>query len=373
MKTVLVLGGYGNFGKRIVENLIDITELRILIGGRNLRKAQALVEKLKPRSNAQLEAIALDINIDRFEIKLRTLSLDLLIHTSGPFQGQNHRVPQACIDIGAHYIDLADDRRFVCDISALDNQAKAQDVLVVSGASSVPGLSSTVIDAHQDQFSSIKQIAIAIAPGNKVERGEATIKGILSYTGHPFTTFVRGRWEQRYGWMDPATTDFGDIVGRRYLANVDVPDLELFPKRYAVEDSVRFQAGLELGLLHYAMVAMAYIAKIGMVKNWAPLSKLLMHASTLFLRFGTDIGGMKITIDGLDGAKKPVAACWTLYAPNGVGPFVPTFCAVIVARKLLSGTTTLRGATPCMGLLSLQEFEDYAAQFGIYCTQTGDG
>jgi hypothetical protein len=44
-------------------------------------------------------------------------------------------------------VDLADGRDFVCGIDVLDPQAKAAGVLLLSGASSVPALSSAVVDA----------------------------------------------------------------------------------------------------------------------------------------------------------------------------------------------------------------------------------
>ncbi len=183
MKKVIVLGGYGNFGKRIVENLTSIENITVLIAGRNLSKSSALVANLENTSAAKLEPLVIDIFADDFKDQLATLSPYLVIHTSGPFQGQDYRVPKACIECGAHYIDLADDRRFVCDISELDNEAKDKGVLIVSGASSVPGLSSAVVERFQSQFSIIESINLAIAPGNKAERGLATVEAILSYTG----------------------------------------------------------------------------------------------------------------------------------------------------------------------------------------------
>ena len=54
MKKVIVLGGYGNFGKRIVENLTCIEDITILIAGRNLSKSSALVANLENTSAAKL-------------------------------------------------------------------------------------------------------------------------------------------------------------------------------------------------------------------------------------------------------------------------------------------------------------------------------
>ncbi|MEP1447786.1 MAG: saccharopine dehydrogenase NADP-binding domain-containing protein [Paraglaciecola sp.] len=363
MKTVVVLGGYGNFGKRIVENLSKIENITLVIAGRNLNKSSALVESLGAISTAKLEPLFIDIFAENFDEQLASLSPYLVIHTSGPFQGQDYRVPKACIECGAHYIDLADDRRFVCDITNLDNQAKAKGVSIVSGASSVPGLSSAVIERYQSQFSSIEAINLSIAPGNKAERGLATVEAILSYTGHPLNVFKEGRWQDVYGWMDSNVNDFGSYVGKRYLANVDVPDLELFPHRYEVKQQVSFQAGLELSLLHKTMVGMAYLSKIGLVKNWAPLSKAIVSASNFFLPLGSDKGAMEVVICGVGEQGNTKKVKWTLYAPKGNGPYIPTLSTIILASKLLNNeaneSSKITGATPCVGLFELSEFDTY--------------
>ena len=128
IKTILILGGYGNFGKRISESLAKQPNICMLIAGRSINKANQLCEKLRAENClAELKSVTLDIFSEDFPQQLKTLNPFLVIHTSGPFQGQDYRVPQACIDAGAHYIDLADDRRFVCDIAKLNEQAKAKN------------------------------------------------------------------------------------------------------------------------------------------------------------------------------------------------------------------------------------------------------
>jgi len=283
-KNVLILGGYGNFGKRIAENLAVIEGITIFIAGRDLIKAETLSQDLasKAEAVADFKEVAIDINSFDFLESLKVLSPDLVIHTGGPFQGQDYRVPHACIAVGSHYIDLSDDRRFVCDIASLNEQALAQDVLIVSGASSVPGLSSTVIDSFMGEFSRLDEIDFAIAPGNKAERGEATVRAILSYTGHSFKVFKNGAWVNNYGWMSPRKLHFGDAIGKRWLANIDIPDLELFPERYKTVKTVTFQAGLELKVLHFGMVFMAWLAKIGLVKDWSGLTKPIFKSNKPF-------------------------------------------------------------------------------------------
>lgn len=378
---VLVLGGYGNFGKRICETLVDNHRIHLLIAGRNKEKAARLCVSLiqnPHRQNHQPdrhqqdshpcppEPAVLDINSPHFAQALKDLSPQLVIHTSGPFQGQDFRVPEACIAAGTHYIDLADDRRFVCDIDQLNNAATAAGVLLVSGASSVPGLSSTVIDHFLPEFEKLEHIEYGIAPGNKLERGAATIQAILSYTGHPFNTWENETWKPVYGWMDSTIKDFGHPVGKRRLANIDIPDLELFPQRYSPVKTVRFGAGLELGAMHEFMVFMAWLVKKGVVKNWSPWTPIALAVSKWFYPFGTDIGGMMINMKGTGKNAQPKNITWRLIAEKGIGPYIPTLPAILVARKLVDGSLTDRGATPCLGLFQLEEFTTLASQWGIY-------
>jgi hypothetical protein len=372
VKTVVVLGGYGNFGKRIVENLANIQGVTIAVAGRNISKAKTLISHLQGEVLATLKPAAIDILRDDFEQKLRELSPYLVIHTSGPFQGLDYAVPRACINVGAHYIDLADDRRFVCDITQLNDSAQSKHVLLASGASSVPGLSSAVIDYYSSQFSCLDTVDIAIAPGNKAERGEATVRGILSYTGHSFSVFKEGAWQSAFGWMDARRQDFGGIIGKRWLANVDVPDLELFPAHYDIKRRVRFQAGLELSILHLSMVGMAFLAKMNIVKDWSPLTKLIVKMSNLFMPLGSDKGAMQVKLAGADTKGLPKRIQWTLYAPGGIGPYIPTLSAIIVARKLLSGKVMPLGAMPCVGLLTLDDFLPHFESLGIYAVDEVD-
>ncbi|WP_288129240.1 saccharopine dehydrogenase NADP-binding domain-containing protein [Microbulbifer sp.] len=364
---VLILGGYGNFGKRIAARLSRIDGINVLIAGRNPDKADETCRNLQnSASHATLDSAAIDIESPDFLEKLRALAPDLVIHTSGPFQRQDYRVPEACIAISSHYIDLADDRRFVCDIASLNKQAVENGVLVISGASSVPGLSSTVIESLAKQFSQLEEIDFAIAPGNKAERGEATVRGILSYTGHPFTVLREGKWVEQYGWMDPRRLNFGKVIGKRWLANIDIPDLELFPDRYPGIKSVNFQAGIELPLIHFSMVFMAQLAKLGLVKSWESLTVPIFRFSELFKSFGTDVGGMRINLTGLDNMQRPKSVSWTLVAENGVGPYIPTISAIILAKKLIAGEFDTVGASACLGLFTLDEFDTEASPLGIY-------
>lgn len=178
--------------------------------------------------------------------------------------------------------------------------------------------------------------------------------------------WIDSRWQPVYGWLDSIEQAFVAPVGPRLLANVEVPDVELFPLRYAPVRTVRFKAGLELGVMHRFMVFMAWLAKRGVVKNWAPYTGVSLGISRWFERLGTDLGAMRVALSGVGLEGEPKTRAWTLVAPAGVGPNIPTIAALLIAQKLHAGTMGARGATPCVGLLTLAEFTRFAKNWGIY-------
>lgn len=363
---VLVLGGYGTFGGRISHALAKDSGLQVIVGGRNKAHAQRWVDELQktiPHCDAQ--ALAIDITSPYLAECLRESGARIVVHTCGPFQQQDYRVAKACIAAGVHYIDLGDGREFVCNITALDEQARSQDVLVVSGASSVPGLSAAVVDKFLPEFSRLASIDCGINPGNKTPRGLATVWSILSYCGRPFQRLEQGRWKTVYGWQNLHRQCYPADVGYRWLGSCDIPDLELFPKRYPDVQTVMFSAGLELSILHLATWAASWLTRLRLVDNWTTHAALLKRISELFEKRGSTRGGMHVTLTGLDHADKPLKLSWYIIADSGDGPQIPCVSAILLAKKLARGEIAARGAQACLSLFTLDEFMAELAGFDI--------
>jgi saccharopine dehydrogenase-like NADP-dependent oxidoreductase len=322
LKRVLVIGGYGNFGSFISKHLAKEQNLQLIIAGRTISKAQALAEQI----NA--EAAVMDIQHNVLA-RLQAIKPDIVIHTSGPFQSQGYDVAEACINYGAHYIDLADGREFVSGISALDKKAKQAGVTVVSGASSVPCLTSALIEHYKDEFSVLSTLDYGITTAQKTARGVATTAAILSYTGQPFKTLVNGRLQDIYGWQNLHARKYPGL-GWRLLGNCNIPDLEIFPTIYPDLKSVRFYAGLELPFIHVTLWGLSWLVRAGLIKNLSVSAPLLLKLSFLF--------------------------DWLGSANSGDGPYIPCMPAILVAHKLARGEPIGFGASPCVGIIGKQEY-----------------
>jgi saccharopine dehydrogenase-like NADP-dependent oxidoreductase len=360
---VVIIGATGVFGSRVARRLAHDDRFGLVLAGRRRAPLETLREQI---GDAAIELAELDVSGDGFAAALARLQPQLVIHTAGPFQGQDYQVAEACIACGSDYVDLADGRAFVCGIERLDAQARKAGRLILSGASSVPALSAAAVDALLPRFASLDSIEHAINPGNRTPRGDATVASILGYCGRPIRVWRDGAWQQAYGWMDSRRQAFP--FGRRRVGVCDIPDLELFPARYPGVRTVLFRAGLELPLLQNATWCAAVLVRLGLIRNLAGYAPALRRLSERFIRFGSDVGGMAVELGGTGHDGAPLRLRWWLDADAGDGPQVPVTPAVVFAQRKADGLIDATGARPCMGLLSLEQLE---AGFAGYALRTG--
>ena len=354
---VLILGGYGNFGKRIAAALTR-DGIRVIIAGRNPEKAGDLKQRL-PAGLAQ--AVYLDVS-QPLDARLAELKPKVVINTCGPFQNRDFSVAHACIQNKVHYIDLADGRDFVTGITALNEKAISNGVAVISGASTVPGLSSAVLEHFRQEFSKIYSLRYGISPGQKAERGLATTQAILSYVGKPLKPFP-GYKKSAYGWQNIYRQNYPEL-GHRWMANCEIPDLDLLPEHYGIKE-IQFSAGLEIGLMHLGLWGLSWLVRAGLPLNLSNFAKPLLKISNGFDSIGTADGGMHMIITGENKDGMPLTREWFMIARLGDGPQIPTIPAIVLAKQIVRDELKLAGALPCVGLISLEKYVQELAPFNV--------
>ncbi len=365
---ILVLGGYGNFGARICRALAGNADIELLVGGRDAAKAAAFAANL-PRASG----LALDLTLPTLADTLRAQRIDLLIHTAGPFQGHDYAVARACAAAQAHYIDLADGRRFVCDFGAVLNAPfQVAQRVAISGASTVPALSSAVIQALCAGWREIDSIDICIAPAQTAPRGVATLQAVLSYCGLAIPVLMQGRWQSAIGWGDPRRVEFLRLRPR-HGAVCDIPDLELFPAHYQVRTRVEFRAAVEVVVTQYVFAALAWLRRLGLLRNPASLAGVLNWGAHFFDGFGSALGGMVVQVAGTDARGQPVRRAWHIAADNDHGPEIPCMAAILLARRLAAGEAMPAGARACVGLHQLHDFDSEFAKWGMQTDLVDEG
>lgn len=355
MIRVLLIGATGVFGALLARSLAREPGVAVVLAGRTAAALHALSTELGSPEVAVL---------DRDRISAGALAgFGVVIDVAGPFQNSRTAVIEAAIAARCHYIDLADGRDFVTNISRFDAAARAAGVAVLSGASSTPALSHAAIDRVTEGWRSIAAIRAVLRPGSSV-RGLSLVRAVLSYLGRPVRVFREGGWTTAPGW---GLTRRVELAGLRAGAAslCETPDLDLFTVRYRPAVAAEFLTSLEVPLMHHGLAAIGMLVRFGVVSRIERHARPLRFLAGLVALLGSNRGGMTVEVSGVDGEGAPAFARWWLRAPPGAGPNVPTLAALVLIRRIRDGNPPRPGAGPCVGVLSLDDFASDFARFGM--------
>jgi hypothetical protein len=333
---VLILGGYGTFGGRLVRLLADEPRLTLLVAGRSLDKAKAFIRSVEAK--ATLEPVAMDRNGD----------------TDGV--------------LSALTPDLADATTFVAGISSLDPIARDRGVFALSGCSSFPALSFAALDALKPGFTSIATVTAGIAPSPKVRMGLNVIKAVSSYAGKPVALTRGGKQATGYGLTDGVRRTIAPPGGiplksRRFVL-ADAPDLAFLPGALPGLRSTFTGAGTEPQILQRLLGLCSWLVRLRLLASLSPFASLF-HRASHRLAFGEHRGGMFVAITGQAEDGRPLAKSWHLVAEGDDGPFIPAMAAEAIIRGWLGGRKPEPGARPAAGELTLADFEPLFWRFAI--------
>lgn len=350
---IVVLGGYGVFGSRLAELFVRDGH-DVVIAGRSAGKASALAEQLR------CTPLVVDLRADPGRIF--SASPDVVVDAAGPFQAYGrdpYVIPRLCVDHDADYLDLSDDAAFTQGIGALDDRACRSGRRLLSGVSSVPGISSAVAADLCAGLDEVLLIDTAILPGNRAPRGASVISSIVGQLGTTSRVWRGGMWRDQPCWSDARQVRLPPDLART-ARFIEVPDIRLFPEFFGAR-SVIFRAGLELDVLNAAMRFVGAVRRRWVFTVTPRRAELFRRLANLFLPFGTDRGGMRVAVVGRSG-QAVIRREWRLTAEAGDGPYIPA----VAARALIRRLDRVRpGARPCLAEATRAEIVEAMSDLAV--------
>lgn len=367
---ILIVGGYGTFGGRIIELLENEPRLTLIVAGRSLARADAYC-KNRDRAVARIVPALFDRNGHIVE-QLSPLRPDILIDASGPFQAYGegrYRLIEACIDQGVNYLDLADGSDFVAGLSAFNEAALKAGLFVLSGVSSFPVLTAAAVRRLSADMARVDRIRGGIAPSPFAGVGGNVIRAISGYAGQPVKLVRNGRSALGHPFTEQTRYTIAP-PGRLPLRNtlfslVDVPDLRALSELWPEAKTIWMGAGPVPEVFHRALIGLAWLVRAGTVRSLSPLAPL-MQLATNRLRWGEHRGGMFVEVAGSDRTGVAVKRSWHLLAEGNDGPLIPSMAVEALVRKALDGYEAPPGARAAVHDLELEDYEALFASKTIY-------
>jgi hypothetical protein len=367
---VLVVGGYGTFGGRLVELLEEDSRLTLLIGGRSLKRAQ---EYCASRTSSAAKLIPVLFDRESTDVReLAALAPSLVVDASGPFQEYDagaYRLIQQCISNRIHYVDLADGSRFVAGVTQFEDAARRSGVFVLSGVSTCPVLTAAVVHRLSDGLTDVLSIQGGIAPSPHATVGLNVVRAIASYAGRRVSVKHNGAMVSGSALIDSIRFVIA-VPGRiplnsRRFSLVDVPDLEILPKLWPQASEVWFGAAPATALWHRALACFAWLVRMRLLPGISRMAPL-MSAVVSRARWGEHRGGMFVRVQGRDQSGASVTREWHLNAEGDDGPYIPSMGAAAVIQKVMSGNVPPPGARTAISDVSLPDYEKLFSRRAIY-------
>jgi saccharopine dehydrogenase-like protein len=368
---VLILGGYGTFGGRLAHLLRDDSRVELIIAGRSRRKAEAFCAALGGTAACRPEAFDRDGDV---AARLAELKPAVLVDASGPFQdyGEDpYRVVRACVGLKVAYLDLADGAAFVDGVAAFEAEARAANVAVLSGVSTLPVLSAAVVRRLAGDMAEIDEVAGGIAPSPFAGVGLNVIRAIAGYAGRPIEVRRGGVLARAHGLTEtmrytirpPGRVPLPSIL----FSLVDAPDTHALPALWPGLRTVWMGAGPRPEVLHRMLIGLAWLRRLKLLPSLEPMSPLFHWATNAF-RWGEHRGGMFVRVRGLRADGVGIERSWHLQAEGDDGPLIPSMAAAALIGRALDGRCPEPGARA--GTCEL-ELEDYEALFARRAIHTG--
>jgi hypothetical protein len=231
---VLIVGGYGFFGKRLVELLRGEPRLVLYVAGRSEEKAREACAAVA--AAATLLPSVFDRDGDP-AAQLAAIGPDLVIDASGPFQAYGerpYRLVEASIARGIHYLDLADAAQFVNGMHRFDGAARERGVFALSGASTLPALTAAAVRRLSGGMARVRTVTAGIAPSPHAGLGRNVVRAIASYAGRSVKIRRGGRTSTAHAFTEQRGCTIappGRLPLRRTLFSlIDAPDPEALPE-----------------------------------------------------------------------------------------------------------------------------------------------
>ncbi|PMB23829.1 hypothetical protein CEN46_09420 [Fischerella thermalis CCMEE 5318] len=361
-----IIGAYGQTGKVVVDELFKTTDCILLVGGRNLEKAQELTAKYGDRVIPQY--------VDVFNPKILSefcQNAGIVINCSGPAYSVLAQVALSALEHKCHYIDPATaSEPYWTRLEPYKDEIKSQSLTFLISSGWVPGLSDLFpiyVDTYAEKyFDSIDSFEVYIADPSEWSR--IGIQDIIHYTkkyGH------EGLGIFKYGQWTPANVfNFSRVVTLPQPLKKQRAFVNFFPElKHFVKQKKYPEFGVYTAISPWAIMTLAYIS-IFMKTESDHAYHMMRAALKKDKQRNNPFGWEVVIVKGKKGDKKQqLIAKLTQDKHYWITGIVPA----IATQMILSGQISAKGSFCLSEAVDPISFMKELAKAGVQYDITLDG
>ena len=337
MRRIVVLGGRGFFGRKIVE----------------LLRAAGAAPVIASRSAGA--DVRLDVE-DPASLRSALQTHDVVIDTVGPFQDRSTALVEAAIEIGFDLVDISDSLAYAAKIDRLRAAVEDRPIRVLTACSAMSAISAAMIKLSGAE----KPVRVTgfIAPATRYTANSATAVSLLHSIGRPIQVWRESRLVTEFGWRTRRTLELPPPLGRICGYLVETVDSLTLPRLWPTLRTAEFYVDARLPGMN---TAFSLAARVPAIRSLLERGRAV--GLVLARRLGYRTGGLAYEIQTAD---KTFTRCTIAGERSYLIPIIP---AVLAARSIANECFAYQGFVPPDRHVELEQLVRFFDLHGITVTR----
>lgn len=340
--TSLMLGGYGGVGRTLARLLLQETDLRLVLAGRTIEKAEAAAAQFNTFFEGNRVVGMYADASDLASLRQAFKGVDFAVVASSTAKYAKE-VAAAALEAGVDYLDVQYSSKKTGVLKSLSQEIEKAGRCFITDGGFHPGLPAALVHYVAQHFDRLEKAKV----GSVIKYNYASLT-IADSTIHEFLeemsdfealTFKEGQWKKArmLGIMDYISMDFGREFGKQYCVPMFLEEMRSIPEIYpSLEEVGFFVAGVFNWFVDWLVLPLAAIAlRIWHQRAIRPMGKLAKWGLNTFSKppYGTllkveahgekdgQAKAMDVTIyheDAYMFTAIPVAACLLQYLDGSI-------------------------------------------------------
>ena len=244
-KKILILGGYGTVGSLVARLLLKESDVKLVLAGRNIDKAQATAEELNSgRGGRRVEGAYADA-ADMESVKEAAKGAQCILMASTTVR-YAHQVTRAALESKIDYMDVpvlaGQDGASHRDVAHIRNAG----LCYIADCGIAPGLAAMLVRWAAPQFDALKSARVGAALRmDWTERRpvrETVRESLRVLNTYKHKVYRRGVAEREPAG-DASSMDFGEDLGRQIFAAMFIEEMRAATRAYPSIKEARFGMG----------------------------------------------------------------------------------------------------------------------------------
>ena len=283
---IMVIGGYGDVGKRICLALVDHFPDQVIAAGRNYTKAK----KFSEETNGKVLPRIVDVSHEWVSHEFDDIGMVIMA-----MELPSTSFAKSCLKAGINYIDITATHDLIKGLKMLNGEAQEHDTVGIVSVGLDPGVSNLLVKQCCQGMDYINQAEINLLFGLGEDHGEGSIEWILYNLQKDYQLPINGSPIKIRSFGDGRKVMFPKELGRHTTYNFNFSDQHVLSTTLGIPDvrtRMCFESKWTTSLLAtLARIRFFKLLRYNQVRK--PFKYLLKN-----LKIGSDVYAIKVSVRG---------------------------------------------------------------------------